>query len=206
MMKQLPYVINAVLALAVTVLYFLHFNFINKSGLAEIDDKPLKEILEGATNIVYVNIDSLLSPKYDMFADLQKQFQDKQGKLEAQLNTNTRSYERQVVDFQDKVQKGLVTRSQAQEMEMQLMQKQQDLIQMNQKFSEELMEEREVMNRRIIFSIYEYLEEYNKEGEFDFILGYSFGGPILYSTDKLDITNDVVIGINKKYQASKTQK
>jgi outer membrane protein len=204
-MKKLPYILIAVLFVALAIMYYLHFSFINKTGLSGDDERPLKEILEGNAAIAYVNMDTLLA-KFDMYFDYQGQLLDKQKKLEAQLNTNSRSYERQVVDFQDKVQKGLVTRSQAQEMEMQLMQKQQDLLQLKDQLSLELMEEEQVMNRKLQFSIYEYLEEYNKDGEFEYILGYSFGGPILFSSEKLDITKEVIKGINEKYQKTKTQK
>lgn len=204
-MKKLPLIINAVLLVAIAVLYFLHFSFINRTGLNEIDERPISEILDGSPAIAYVNMDTLLS-KYDMYFDYQSQLLDKQRKLEAQLNTSSRSYERQVVDFQDKVQKGLVTRSQAQEMEMQLMQKQQELLQLKDNLSMELMEEEQVMNRRLQFTIYEFLEEFNKNGEYHYILGYSFGGPILYSSNKLDITKEVISGINKKYQTEKAQK
>lgn len=204
-MKKLPYILIALLFVALAIMYYLHFSFINKTGLGGDDERPLREILEGNTAIAYVNMDTLLA-RFDMYFDYQNHLRDKQKKLEAQLNTNSRSYERQVVDFQDKVQKGLVTRSQAQEMEMQLMKKQQDLLQLKDQLSLELMEEEQVMNRRLQFSIYEYLEEYNKDGEFEYILGYSFGGPILYSSDKLDITKEVIKGINEKYQKTKTQK
>lgn len=204
-MKKVSLIINAVLFVAIAILYYLHFSFINKTGLNDIDERPVSEILNGAPAIAYVNMDTLLK-KYDMYFDFKNQLLEKQKKLEAQLNTNSKTYEKQVVDFQDKVQKGLVTRSQAQEMEMQLMQKQQDLMQLKDKLSMELMEEEQVMNRKLQFSIYEFLEEFNQKEEYQYILGYSFGGPILHSSKRLDITDEVMAGINQKYQKTKAQK
>ncbi len=203
-MKRIHLIINAVLFAGLAVLYFLHFSDISKTGLNDGNETSQTEPFSGASTIAFVNMDTLLS-KYDMYFDFRQQLQEKQRRLEAQLNTSTRTYERQVVDFQDKVQKGLVTRSQAQEIEMQLMQKQQELIQLKDRLSMQLMEEEQVMNRRLQFTIQEFLKEYNKDGKFQYILGYSFGGPILYSNEKLDITSEVISGINLKYQASKTQ-
>jgi outer membrane protein len=200
-MKKVPLILIAVLFVALAVLYYLHFSFINKTGLGDIDEKPVSEILGGSSAIAFVNMDTLLV-KYSMYIDYQDQLRDKQNKLEAQLTTSSRSYERQVVDFQDKVQKGLVTRSQAQEMEMQLMQKQQDLLQLKDRLSLELMEEEQVMNRRLQFAIYEFLEEFNSKGEYQYILGHQFGGPILYSDKALDITDKVIEGINEEYRKS----
>jgi outer membrane protein len=199
-MKNVSLVINIVLVLAVAGLYALHFTSPDISE--EIAEYEERGEFQGSMEIVYVNFDTLLN-SYDMFFDLQKQFLEKQQKMEGELNTSSRSYERQVVDFQDKVQKGLVTRSQAQELEMQIMQVQQDLMQRREEYSRELMEEEQVMNRQLQHSIYEFLEEYNQRHNYQYILSHSFGGPFLYTDKSLNITKNVVDGLNQKYRDNK---
>ncbi|MGF1584934.1 MAG: OmpH family outer membrane protein [Bacteroidales bacterium] len=199
-MKNVSLVINIVLVLAVAGLYALHFTSPDISE--EIAEYEERGEFQGSMEIVYVNFDTLLN-SYDMFFDLQKQFLEKQQKMEGELNTSSRSYERQVVDFQDKVQKGLVTRSQAQELEMQIMQVQQDLMQKREEYSRELMEEEQVMNRQLQHSIYEFLEEYNQRHNYQYILSHSFGGPFLYTDKSLNITKNVVDGLNQKYRDNK---
>jgi outer membrane protein len=201
-MKNVSLIINIVLGIAVAALYVLHFS---GNGAPE---QPYAVHEAGtdpdyfAGEIVYVNFDTLLT-RYDMFADLQKQFLDKQQKMENDLTSSSRSYERQVIDFQDRVQKGLLTRSRAQEMEVQLMQVQQDLMQKRDQYSQELMEEEQVMNRLLQHSIYEFLEEYNKNHNYRYILSHSFGGPFLYTDKRLNITKDVIEGLNRKYTQGK---
>jgi outer membrane protein len=199
-MKNVSLVINIVLGIAVAGLYVLHFTAPDISD--EIAEYEEKGEFHGSMEIVYVNFDTLLN-SYDMFFDLQKQFLEKQQKLEGELNTGSRSYERQVVDFQDKVQKGLVTRSQAQELEMQIMQVQQDLMQKREEYSRELVEEEQVMNRQLQHSIYDFLEEYNTKHNYQYILSHSFGGPFLYTDKSLNITKSVVDGLNQKYRDNK---
>jgi hypothetical protein len=48
-----------------------------------------------------------------------------------------------------------------------------------------------------------YLEENKSEYNYQFILGKSFGSPVLYGDGGLDITSRVTEGLNKKYQSEK---
>jgi outer membrane protein len=201
-MKNTSLIVNVILGTAVAVLYVLHFM---SSGMPEDTQAGYQErgeYLPSATNIVYVNFDTLLN-NYDMFFDLQKKFLEKQQKLEAELTRSSRSYERQVNDFQDKVQKGLVTRSEAQQLEMQLMQVQQELMGQRDEFSQELMEEEQVMNRQLQHSIYDFLEEFNKNHDYHYILSHSFGGPLLYTDKNLNVTREVLAGLNSSYQQNR---
>jgi outer membrane protein len=201
-MKNASLIANAVLGVAVAVLYVLHFTGTGTNEITSNTRIERGEYLPASSNIVYINFDTLLT-NYDMFFDLQKEFLAKQQKLEAELTRSSRSYERQVGDFQDKVQKGLVTRSEAQQLELQLMQLQQELIGQRDGFTQELMEEEQVMNRRLQHSIYEFLEEYNSNHNYQYILSHSFGGPFLYTSKDLNITREVLEGLNKKYRESR---
>lgn len=61
------------------------------------------------------------------------------------------------------------------------------------------MEEEQVMNRSILDYIYTYLEVYNKDENYEYILGKTFGGPILLGAKGHDITNDVLSGLNEYF-------
>ncbi len=198
-MKNVSLIINIVLGVAVAVLYVLHFTLPGIPEQIQAEYEERGEYFPGSRDIVYVNFDTLLN-NYDMFFDLQKQFLEKQQKLESELSNSSRSYERQVIDFQDKVQKGLVTRSQAQQMELELMQVQQELVQLRDQYSGELMDEEQVMNRQLQHSIYDFLEEFNKTQNYEYILSHSFGGPFLYADKNLNVTKEVIEGLNLKYR------
>jgi outer membrane protein len=201
-MKNVSLIINIVLGIAVAVLYVLHFTGSGASDEVYAMHETGNEHHAFSGEIVYVNFDTLIN-RYDMFSDLQKQFLDKQQKMENELTSSSRTYERQVMDFQDRVQKGLLTRSRAQEVEMQLMQVQQDLMQKRDEYSRQLMEEEQVMNRQLQHSIYEFLEEFNKNHNYQYILSHSFGGPFLYTDKRLNITKDVIDGLNRKYSQAR---
>ncbi len=201
-MKHVSLILNIVLGVAVAVLYVLHFSApaIPEEIMDEYEETG--EYFPVSRDIVYVYFDTLLN-NYDMYYDMQKEFLEKQQRLEGELTRISRNYERKVVDFQDRVQKGLMTRSQAQQRELELMQEQQDLMEQRDNYSRELMEEEQVMHRQLHHSIYEFLKEYNRNQNYQYILSHSFGGPFLYTDMSLNITREVIDGLNRQYRENR---
>ena len=198
MMKKLSVVLYVILFLAVAVLFFLQFS--DKDG-----SESSGSSVTGTTQshgIVYVNIDTIIF-SFDMFTDRRNELLGKQKNAEAELNSRVSQYEKGVKDYQDKVNKGLVTRATAAQMEQALLQQQQDLASLRDKLTSDLMEEEQVMNRQVMDYITVYLEENKSEYNYQFILGKSFGSPVLYSDSGLDITSKVIEGLNRKYQSEK---
>ena len=81
----------------------------------------------------------------------------KQKNAETELNSKGSQYEKNARDYQDKVNKGLVTRATAAEMEKSLLQQQQELVSLRDKLQSNLMEEEQVMNRQILEYITTFL-------------------------------------------------
>jgi outer membrane protein len=67
-------------------------------------------------------------------------------------------------------------------------------------------EEEQVMLRRIQHSITDYLKIYNQNKGFQIILSGTFGGPLLYGNPSIEITQDVIAGLNVEYGKTKTTK
>jgi outer membrane protein len=199
-MKRLPLVLNIVLAVAVIVLYILHFTGMGASK--NISDSALSVGTADGTDIFYVQIDSVIS-KFDMATDLSGELETKYKSSEAALSSRQESFQKDVSDYQYKVQRGLVTRTDAQTIEQQLETKRQDLLKLQQDLSNEITEKQTVMNRQVINAIMEYLKENSSQFNYKYVLGTSFGGNILYANDSLDITKNIVKGLNEQYQKSK---
>ena len=122
---------------------------------------------------------------------------------EAELNSKGTQFEKGAKDYQDKVNKGLVTRATAAQMEQALMQQQQELQNLQSNLQAGLVEEEQVMNRQVLEYITKFLEEHKSEYNYQYILGKSFGSVVLYSDNSADITPKVVDGINLKYRSEK---
>jgi len=200
-MKRLPLILNIILALAVAVLYVLHFTGV---GTGE-KNKPGTGLTAGVADgsaIFYVQIDSVIS-QFDLATDLSAELEGKYNSSDAAFKAKQESYQKDVNDYQYKVQRGLITRSDAQAIEQQLYTKQQDLLKLQQDLTNEINEKQAVMNRQVINSIMEYLKENSAQFNYKYVLGTSFGGNILYANDSLDITESIVKGLNEKYQKDK---
>ena len=196
-MKNLSIALFAVLFLAVVGLYFLQFTGNKKS---KPSDTSTSELPVGG--IAYVNIDTVIF-KFNMFSDRRDELMTKQKSAEAELNSKGTQYEKGVRDYQEKVNKGLVTRATAAQMEQALTTQQQELLSLRDNLQSNLMEEEQVMNRQILEYITKFLEENKATYNYQFILGKSFGSVVLYGDSGLDITQTVLDAINTKYQAEK---
>ena len=197
-MKNLSLLLNGLLIIAVGILFY--FQFATKNVENTLEERTVGE--NAVENIVFVNIDSLVN-NYDLYFDLKESLFSKQKDAEAKLNSKKKAYEKQVMDFQNKVQKGLVTRAQAQELQQQLMLEEQNLMAYNEQLRGELIEQEQVMLRQIQAEIEDYLVEFNKTQKYAYVLSRSFGGQVLYSDKSLDITKEVLEGLNQTYAQSK---
>jgi outer membrane protein len=198
-MKKLSVVLFALLFIAVALLYYLHFKSSSKPGIPDVPS-ALKEI--PGQGIVYVNIDTVIF-NLDLFRDRRDELVTKQKNAEAELNSKGTQYEKGVKDYQDKVNKGLVTRATAAQMEQGLIQQQQELVSLRDKLQSNLAEEEQVMNRQVLEYITRFIEENKSQYNYQFIFGKSFGGPVLYSNSSLDLTHQLLTALNKKYQSEK---
>jgi outer membrane protein len=198
-MKKLSVVLYVVIFIALIGLYFLHFTGKKKNISTDTTESVAGVPAEG---IAYINIDSVIF-KFNMFFDRRADLMEKQKSAEAELNSKGSQYEKGARDYQDKVNKGLITRATAAQMEQSLMQQQQDLVNLRDKLQSDLMEEEQVMNRQILEYITRFLEENRSEYNYQYILGKSFGSVVLYSDTALDITKKVLDALNEKYKAEK---
>jgi outer membrane protein len=197
-MKKLSIALFAVLFLAIASLYVLYFlNRKDKKSEKEVNPTEIQ-----AHGIAFVNIDTVIY-NFDMFFDRREELMQKQKKAEAELNSKGTRYEKNAKDYQDKVNKGLITRATAAEMEQALYQQQQELVKLRDDLQSNLLEEEQVMNRQIVDYITTFLEENKSQYNYQFILGKSFGSPVLYGDAGLDITRKVLDALNQRYKGEK---
>jgi outer membrane protein len=203
MMKNLSLIINAILFVALLILYVLFFKS-NKGSESNVNAalSDNKSMTKGG--IVYINIDSVLN-NYAMNVDLQTELQKKLQVSEDQLASQEKNFRKEADDFQYKVDRHLITSADAEEVQKRLMKKQQDLYQLQQELQAKLAEEQQVAQRKVLNSIMEYLQSLEASKNYQFVLGTTFGGNVLYANENLNITHEVVKGINEKYQTSKAK-
>lgn len=197
-MKKSSIIINAVLAAAVIVLFILHFT--SKSSAPETQDPTGEKPSFGS--VVYIQIDSLLS-KYDMFNDLKSELESKAQVIQDDLDKKGRAFQRDIKDFDEKVKKGLITRSQAEAQQTQLANREVELRQFSNQKQMEMAEEEQVLIRRVMDAVEKYLEKYNAEKKYALIINTQGTSTVLKGDPMLNITNEVVQGLNEEYVATR---
>ena len=183
---------NIVLTLAVAVLFFLHFSSKPDAGTSSAADGGVV----AGRRTVYVQVDSLLK-NYDFFKETKKELENKNFQLENELNTKGKSLQNEVAFFQQKAQ--TMTPDQARSIEAQLMKKQQDLVAYRDQAAQALQQEEGKKNEQLYKNIRAYMEKYNKENGYEYVLGYSLGGGILFANPSLDVTQKIIDGLNKEH-------
>lgn len=206
--------LNVVLAMAVAYLYYAHFSG-NKNGTAtgstvESTDQPVAHIPVQpkdikASKIVYVNADTLFS-RYDLVKDLRKEAESKQNYLESIYKGKAQKLQEDYTALQQKASNGSLSSDQAKLAEEDLMKRKADLDGMEKQLSD-LASETQQKNLVLQDKVNKFLREYNKNGNYNYILAYTnSGGSVLFGSDSLDITREVVDGLNAQYKAEKGKK
>lgn len=155
--------------------------------------------------IAFIRMDSLMNG-YGMFIDLNDTFTKKQNKAREEITAKGRNLEREMYDYQDKAQKGLVTRYQATTIEEGLKKKDQELTAYGNRIGQELAEEQAVLSNTVSKAILDYIKEYNVDKKYSLILQTMGGNPVIIADPSLDITQDVLSELNRRYQDSLSQK
>jgi len=197
-MKNINYIINGILGAAVVVLFILHFS--GKTAEAPAQESPAADTatVKRDGSIAYFKIDSVFA-NWTQYLNVQDKLSAKQQELESDFESRSQSFMKRVEDAQYKMQRGLVTRAEAEELQQQLAQEEQNLQGLQNNYAMQLQEEGVVKNRQMIDKLEQFLEEYNKGKGYNYIFSYSFGGNLMYGDDALDITREVIAGINEAY-------
>ena len=202
MKKNLPLILS-ICSIAVAAAALVCAIVLPKSA-----NKAAEEAVEEATaagnGIVYFNLDTILS-QYDMAVKLQGDFQKKAESIDQDLNRRRTKLENEDKDLSDKLNKGLITRSTAEVKYNDLQKKAADFQQYGQQKQNELAEEQQVMVNNIANAVMEYVKKYNETKGYEVILatqGALLSTPVVTGDSALDITEDLLKGLNEDYQAN----
>jgi len=162
----------------------------NSSAAVTADDK-----------IVYVNSDTLLT-KYEYFKDLRAKMETKGKAAESDLAAKTQAFQREVQQYQQ--QQNTMAADERAATEQRLSRKQQEL-QVYQQNAGAALQNEQAKEQEILYDkVADYLKEYAKNKGFKMVLTYSKGNSaILFADESLDVTKEVVNGLNQGYTKNK---
>lgn len=159
-------------------------------------------VASGELRIAYVEIDTLLA-NYDFYQDISEEMLRKEENARLLLAEEASKFQKDAEEFQKKLQNNVFSsQERAQQEQNRLLKKQQDLQDLNDRLSNELAVESDNNSLKISDSIQSFLKEYNKTAGYSMILS-KVGDNILLVDPAMNITNEVVAGLNARYAASK---
>ena len=193
--------LNIILILAVAGLYYLHFTDKNAGGQvpekAALPVVPPKMDLKAST-IVYVNSDSLMD-NYELVKEVRKELEKERAAAEKQFATEYRALEAEYNDLKAKA--STMTEEQGMAKQQELAMKEQKLTDYRDELNEKLSMNEMKKTEKFQQEIEDYLKANYNGTNYSYILGHTKGGGILFSKNNLDITKEVLEGLNNTYRA-----
>lgn len=153
-----------------------------------------------AARIAYVNIDTL-EARYEYLKIKKRDFEDRKKGMSDELERSQRQFQQDYLAAERKANAGTMTQAEAESTSKRLLQMKQSLESREAALTEKLMAEQDEFNKDLQKRVDEFLNEYNKDKQYDYILSHSKAiGFIMLANDQLDITEDVVRGMNELYK------
>jgi outer membrane protein len=153
---------------------------------------------KSASAVVFVNSDSLVN-NYEYFKAVRVKLQDLSQKAQAEIAVKGQAFQKEVAVYQKTASS--LTPVQKATTEKRLAKKQQDLEALGQNTQRQLQEQSAEENSKLYDRIAAYLKNYTKLKGYKIVLTYSKASPsMLYGDESLDVTKEVLVGLNDEYK------
>ena len=194
------YIIGAILAVAILILYILHFTSApGKSGARKGDFITKMNDSSVTLPVAYVNVDSLLM-NYNFAKDLNEALMRTEESSRASLTQKERQLNAAAQEFQRKLQNNaFLSQERAEQEQQRILRMQQEYQQMAERLGQEFALEQQKLNMELSDTVKVRLVEFNKDKGYQIIYSNTGSDNILFADDKYDITKEVTEFLNKKY-------
>ena len=191
--------------LATVALLTLGMAGCNNSDSKQNPEAAAPVIAEGGLKIAYVDTDTIMA-KFQYAIDLNEEllaYKDQQEKYYQQQMTQFQT------DYNNYLQTGAsLTLTQQQAKEAELKQRMEKMSTLEQELMAKVAERQLSENTKLLNAIFAFIREYNAANQqFDVILRKSFNDtPVLYANPAMDITEEILAGLNEEYKSVKGKK
>lgn len=151
------------------------------------------------TKIAYIDIEEIMK-EYKGTKNAEVTIKVKSEKLKAELDSLVIAWETKAREYQQKAPK-MSAKNRA-EREQALMQEQQAIGQRQQVVQQQVQTEGQESLKSLSKEINDFVKNYAKEKGYNFVLGTSGdSGTVMYGEEKADITDEILVQLNKSYKA-----
>jgi outer membrane protein len=190
------FIIEVILLIGLTVLFILFLT--SRKTTEHSPVLALQNTTGKSVKVVFINIDTL-NNQYLYVKKLKTDLESTGKRLESEILSEQAAFEKEATNFQKQVAANAIPEDKAKIMYDALMQKQQALTEKKDRYTQQVAEKEQAMHITLLDTVTNFLKRYNRNYNFDYILGYANAGQILLASETLDITDDVVKELNKEY-------
>lgn len=185
---------NTILTLAI-ILISTMVACSNNNNSKQNPDATAPMVTEGGLKVAYIDTDTLLA-KYQYAIDLEQQLKDY---TEQQRHYGQQQVEAFQKDYNNYLQNGsTMTLTQQQAKEAELKQRAEKMQTLEQELMAKVAEKQATETSKVMNAIYAFVREYNAANQqFDIILTKQ---ATLYINNGMDITDEIVEGLNEEYK------
>lgn len=204
-MKNTPLILSIISLVAVIALGIISFTGKGSASEAKSGENAPAA---GSGAIVYFNLDRVLN-EYDMANDLRSVVESKAQGIQEEVNRRGNKLQNDVNSFQEKINKGLITRSVAEVQGQKLEQQRNDFNNFANQKNQEIAEEQQVMMNNIGDAIKTFLDKYASDNSYAMVIatqGDILPAPVAAADRSLDVTDDIIVKLNDEYVKTKSKK
>ena len=197
-MKNAAIILNAVLLVAVGVLFYLHFSPKKETAKKDVPQRVALSTDDASFRIAYFEWDSMTN-HFDLF----KQMQGELNNREEAIGREETKMRQQLQDkFNYYNAKTDMSQAESEAATQDLKQLESQLSNRMQRMKQDFQAEQMQKNNDIKSKIETFLKDYNKTKGFSYIMIYE-PSLIFYRDTAYDITTDLINGLNERYPKKK---
>ena len=204
-MKNTPLILSIISLVAVIALGIISFTGKGSASEAKSGENAPAA---GSGAIVYFNLDRVLN-EYDMANDLRSVVESKAQGIQEEVNRRGNKLQNDVNSFQEKINKGLITRSVAEVQGQKLEQQRNDFNNFANQKTQEIAEDQQVMMNNIGDALKTFLDKYASDNSYAMVIatqGDILPAPVAAADSSLDVTDDIIVKLNDEYVKTKSKK
>ncbi|MDZ4679886.1 MAG: OmpH family outer membrane protein [Saprospiraceae bacterium] len=190
-MKNLPIILNVILFALVGYLFYLNAKPADSQTIVPPSSQA------NGVRIAYVNADTL-DAQYEWLKEQKTAINQRMSSAEKTLSSKEEALMKEAATLQQKFQEGNMTQAEAEKKQSSLMERGQKLEDEKMRLSKSLSEDQKKAFNDLYANVETKLKTLSAQIGYDYILSYSRGGPILFASDSLDITKQVLDLLNAK--------
>lgn len=192
MLSKISLAINAILLVLVINLYMSKDdtnNEVQEEVTTEVDSsKPIR--------LAYLNTDSL-DANYLYAIEIVETLQDEMNKKQRRLERKATKLQQEFNQLQQAARS--MTPTQMQAAQQRAVQMEQEIQIMQQEYAAEFAEQERKLQIDLTEDLDGFLEDYNKDANYDFIIKKHNGSDIILAGENFDITSEVLKKLNDRY-------